>query len=330
MIVMGVETSCDETSVSLIKDGHIVLSNVVSSQIDVHKEYGGVVPEIASRCHTEVVSCVFEKALNDANLKPSDIDLVAVTEGPGLIGALLIGISAATAFAYANNIPVIGVNHLAGHIYANALENELKFPCLALVVSGGHTELVLMKSHNNYEQLGATLDDAVGESYDKVGRVIGVPYPGGPVIDKLAHIGKDVYNFPRVYLDKEGFDFSFSGLKSAIINFVHNSEQRHEEINKEDVCASFQEAVTDVLVYKTHMAARKYNVKQIIIAGGVAANKGLREKLQKEITDFEICMPSMKYCTDNAAMIGALGYYASLDGYEDKKFNIDGIPYLDF
>lgn len=330
MIVMGVETSCDETSVAIIKDGHIVLSNIVSSQIDVHKQYGGVVPEIASRCHTEVVSCVFEKALKDANLSPRDIDLVAVTEGPGLIGALLIGISAATAFAYANNIPIIGVNHLAGHIYANALENELKFPCLALVVSGGHTELVLMKSHNNYEQLGATLDDAVGESYDKVGRVIGVPYPGGPVIDKLAHEGKDVYNFPRVYLDKEGFDFSFSGLKSAIINFVHNAEQRKEEINKADVCASFQEAVTDVLVYKTHMAAKKYNVKQIIIAGGVAANKGLREKLTSTITDFEICMPSMKYCTDNAAMIGALGYYASLDGYTDRKFSIDGIPYLDF
>ena len=330
MIVLGVETSCDETSVAIVKDGKEILANVVSSQIDVHKEYGGVVPEIASRCHTEVVTCVFEKALNDANLKPKDIDLVAVTEGPGLIGALLIGISAATAFAYANNIPIIGVNHLAGHIYANNLENELKFPCLALVVSGGHTELVLMEKHNSYKQLGQTLDDAVGESYDKVGRVIGVPYPGGPVIDKLAHQGKDVYNFPRVYLDKEGFDFSFSGLKSAIINFVHNAEQRGEEINKIDVCASFQEAVTDVLVYKTHMAAKKYNVKQIIIAGGVAANKGLREKLLKEITEFEICMPSIKYCTDNAAMIASLGYFCALDGYKDRKFDIDGIPYLDF
>ena len=187
-----------------------------------------------------------------------------------------------------------------------------------------------MEKHNSYKQLGQTLDDAVGESYDKVGRVIGVDYPGGPVIDRLAHQGKDVYNFPRVYLDKEGFDFSFSGLKSAIINFVHNNEQRGVEVNKEDVCASFQEAVTDVLVYKTHMAAKKYNVKQIIIAGGVAANKGLREKLTKEITEFEICMPSIKYCTDNAAMIASLGYFCALDGYKDRKFDIDGIPYLDF
>lgn len=329
MIVLGVETSCDETSVAIVKDGKEILSNIVSSQIDIHKEYGGVVPEIASRCHTEVVSVVFEQALKAANLTAKDIDLVAVTEGPGLIGALLIGISAATAFAYANDIPIIGVNHIAGHIYANNIENELKFPLLALVVSGGHTELVYMKKHNNFEVLGSTLDDAVGESYDKVGRVIGVSYPGGPVIDKMAHEGHDVYNFPRIYLDKEGFDFSFSGLKSAIINFVHNAEQRKEELNKYDICTSFQESVTDVLVYKTHMAAKKYNVKQIIIAGGVAANKGLREKMKAQITDFEICMPSIKYCTDNAAMIGALGYFCYQDNNEDRKFNIDGIPYLD-
>ena len=194
---------------------------------------------------------------------------------------MLVGVECAKTIALVTGKPLVPVHHIAGHIYANNLEKPMSFPLLALVVSGGHTELVLMEKHNTYKQLGQTLDDAVGESYDKVGRVIGVPYPGGPVIDKLAHQGKDIYNFPRVYLDKEGFDFSFSGLKSAIINFVHNSEQRKEEINKEDVCASFQEAVTDVLVYKTHMAAKKYNVKQIIIAGGVAANKGLREKFSK-------------------------------------------------
>lgn len=327
MIVLGVESSCDETSVAIVKDGKEILSNVVSSQIDIHKEYGGVVPEIASRCHTERITLVFEEALKAAKLEPKDIDLVAVTQGPGLIGALLIGIGAAQAFAYAHKIPIIGVNHIAGHIYANNIENDLKFPLLSLVVSGGHTELVLMKAHNDFEVLGQTLDDAVGETYDKVGRVINVEYPGGPVIDKMAFLGKDTYNFPRVYLDKQGFDFSFSGLKSAVINFVHNKNQRNEEINKYDLARSFQESVTDVLVYKTHEAAKKYNVKQIIIAGGVAANKGLREKLLNTITDFEICMPSIKYCTDNAAMIAICGYY--VQDKLDKQFEIDGMPNLD-
>ena len=247
MIVLGVETSCDETSVAIVKDGKEILSNVVSSQIDVHKEYGGVVPEIASRCHTEVVTCVFEKALKDANLKPKDIDLVAVTEGPGLIGALLIGISAATAFAYANNIPIIGVNHLAGHIYANNLENELKFPCLALVVSGGHTELVLMEKHNSYKQLGQTLDDAVGESYDKVGRVIGVDYPGGPVIDRLAHQGKDVYNFPRVYLDKEG---NISEKRSKVISkYDFDNLQKEVKMIIKDISKEIMSGKIDIKPY---------------------------------------------------------------------------------
>ena len=310
MLVLGVESSCDETSVAVVRDGKEVLSNVILSQIDVHKMFGGVVPEIASSHHTYNVSMVFEEAFEKAGVKPSDIDLVAVTYGPGLIGSLLVGVNAAKTFALVYNKPIIGVNHLAGHIYANEIEHDMKFPCIALLVSGGNTELIYMKDHFKFEIIGETLDDAVGETYDKVARVMGLEYPGGPKVDKLAHEGEDTYNLPRVYLGNDNYNFSFSGLKSHVINLHHNAMQRGEEINIKNLCASFQASVTEVLVRKTLKAAKEYKVKQIIVAGGVSANKGLKERfLNENDGSFEICIPSLKYCTDNAAMIGVAGYY---------------------
>ena len=308
MLVLGVESSCDETSVAIVKDGKEILSNVVLSQIDIHKKFGGVVPEVASRHHVYQVSIVFKEAFEKANVKYEDIDLVAVTEGPGLIGSLLVGINAAKTFALLFDKPIIGVHHLAGHIYANAIEHDMKFPAIALLVSGGNTELIYMKDHCDFDILGETLDDAVGESYDKVARVVGLPYPGGPAVDKLAHLGNVTYQLPKPYVTN--YDFSFSGLKSAVINLAHNIKQRNEELNVNDLCASFQDSVTEVLVNKTFKAAKEYNVKQIIVAGGVSANKGLKERFFAENNDrFEICIPSIKYCTDNAAMIGVAGYY---------------------
>ena len=231
MLVLGVESSCDETSVAIVKDGKEVLANVINSQIKIHEKFGGVVPEVASRHHVYQVSMVFEEAFKIANVNSDDIDLVAVTQGPGLIGSLLIGVNAAKTFALMYNKPIIGVHHLAGHIYANAIESEMKFPCIALLVSGGNTELIYMKEHFEFEIIGQTLDDAVGEAYDKVARVVGLPYPGGPHVDRLAHLGKDSYKLPRVYLDEKSYNFSFSGLKSAVINLAHNAKQRGEEIN---------------------------------------------------------------------------------------------------
>lgn len=308
MIVLGVESSCDETAVSIVRDGKEVLSNVVLSQIDIHKKFGGVVPEVASRHHVYQVGVVFEEAFQKAGLKYNDIDLVAVTEGPGLIGSLLVGINAAKAFAYMFKKPLIGVHHLAGHIYANAIEHEMKFPAICLLVSGGNTELILMRDHFDFEILGETHDDAVGESYDKVARVIGLPYPGGPHVDRLAHEGKVNYKLPKPYVD--GYNFSFSGLKSAVINLHHNLEQRGEEVNKEDLCASFQDSVTEVLVNKTFKACEEYNCSNIIVAGGVSANKGLKERFMTENTyGYNINIPSIKYCTDNACMIAVAGYY---------------------
>ena len=309
MIILAVQTSCDETSVAILKDGKEVLSNVVLSQIDIHKVFGGVVPEIASRNHIKYLTTVFDEALEKANVTPKDIDLVAVTEGPGLIGALLIGINAASAFAYANDIPLMGVNHLHGHIYAASIDNDLKFPAIILLVSGGHTELIYAKDHLELELIGQTYDDAVGEAYDKVARVLGLSYPGGPIIDKLAHEGKAIYNFPRPVMDSGDLNFSFSGLKSSVINFVHNNKQKGIKLDVKDVCASFQEAVVDVLINKTKDALAKYPAKQLIIGGGVAANKGLRRRVFEEIKDVEIIIPKMQYCTDNAAMIAAAAYY---------------------
>ncbi len=309
MIILAVETSCDETSVAILKDGKEVLSNVVLSQIDIHKVFGGVVPEIASRNHIKYLTTVFDEALEKAKVTPNEIDLVAVTEGPGLIGALLIGINAASAFAYANSIPLIGINHLHGHIYAAAIDNEIKFPAIILLVSGGHTELIYAKDHFDFEIIGQTYDDAVGEAYDKVARVLGLSYPGGPIIDKLAQEGKAIYNFPRPVMDSGDLNFSFSGLKSSVINFVHNNRQKNIELDVKDVSASFQEAVIDVLINKTKAAIEKHPVKQLIIGGGVAANKGLRRRVFEEIPNVEIIIPKMQYCTDNAAMIAAAAYY---------------------
>lgn len=309
MIVLAVESSCDETSVAIVRNGKEVLSNVVLSQIDIHKAFGGVVPEIASRNHIEYITRVFDEALAKANMTPKDIDLVAVTEGPGLIGSLLVGINAASAFAFAHQIPLMGVNHMLGHMYAAGIDSEIKFPALVLLVSGGHTELIYAKDHLDFNVLGQTYDDAVGEAYDKVARTLGLPYPGGPIIDKLAHEGSPIYDLPRPVINQDNLDFSFSGLKSAVINLIHNKKQRGEEVDPKDVAASFQESVIDVLITKTKQALEKYPVQQLIVGGGVSANKGLRRRLFEEIKDVEIIIPKMMYCTDNAAMIGAAAYY---------------------
>ncbi|MDD2575075.1 MAG: tRNA (adenosine(37)-N6)-threonylcarbamoyltransferase complex transferase subunit TsaD [Acholeplasmataceae bacterium] len=329
MIVLAVESSCDETSVAVVKDGKEVLSNIVLSQIDIHKMYGGVVPEIASRYHIENMTIVFEEALLKSDVTIDEIDVVAVTEGPGLIGALLVGINAASAFAFAHQKPLIGVNHLAGHIYAANIDTTLKFPLVALLVSGGHTELIYMKDHMDFQVLGSTLDDAVGEAYDKVSRMLGLGYPGGPVIDKLAKDGKDTFNLTRPYLDKNDYKFSFSGIKSAVNNIVYHANRKGEEINKADLAASFQEAVMDVLIYKLKLAVDNYNVDQVVIAGGVAANSRLRERAHAELLNKEILIPKMKYCTDNAAMIGAAGYYTYLKKGPLKNYILGGVSDLD-
>ncbi|MFT9487941.1 tRNA (adenosine(37)-N6)-threonylcarbamoyltransferase complex transferase subunit TsaD [Tepidibacillus infernus] len=308
--ILAIETSCDETSVAVVKDGQTILSNIVSSQIDVHKRFGGVVPEVASRKHVEGINFILDEALREANLTLDDISAVAVTYGPGLIGALLVGIAAAKAIAFAKEIPLIGVHHIAGHIYANHLVKPLQFPLIALVVSGGHTELVYMKDHLQFEILGQTRDDAAGEAYDKVARVLKLPYPGGPHIDRLAKEGKPVIPLPRALMD-DSYDFSFSGLKSAVINTMHHAEQKGTKISQEDMAASFQEAVVEVLVEKTMRAIKEKQVKHLILAGGVAANQGLRSNLQhvcKQL-DVELTIPPLALCTDNAAMIASAGYF---------------------
>jgi len=330
MLILAVESSCDESSVSIVKDGKTVLSNVVLSQIDIHKVYGGVVPEIASRHHIENMTIVFEEALKQAKVTPHDIDVVAVTEGPGLIGSLLVGINAASAFAFAHNKPLLGVNHMIGHIYSANIENEMKFPLIALVVSGGHTELVYMKEHMSFELLGETQDDAVGEAYDKVGRMLGLAYPGGPIIDKLAQVGKPSYVLPRPMIDEDSYDFSFSGLKSAVNNMIYHMKRKEELVNVEDMCTSFQASVVDVLVSKLKKAATDFDVNQVLICGGVAANKGLRNRVFETLKDKEIIIPSMQYCTDNAAMIGAAAYYTYQQKGPLKDYILGGQSSLDY
>lgn len=306
-IILAIETSCDETSVAIVRGGKEILANVVSSQIEQHKQFGGVVPEIASRKHTEQITYVLEKAFKEANVAWDDIDAIAVTEGPGLVGALIVGVNTAKALAFAKNKPLIAVHHIAGHIYANRFESEFEFPLLALIVSGGHTELVLMESHGTYELIGETLDDAAGEAFDKIARALDLPYPGGPHIDRLAHEGEETIEFPRAWLSENSYDFSFSGLKSAVINFIHNEKQRGKKINKADIAASFQASVVEVLTEKTFEATIQYGVKQVIIAGGVAANKGLRKAIVDKFSDsnIDVYIPPIQLCTDNAAMIGA-------------------------
>ncbi len=307
--VLGIETSCDETAVAIIKNGTEIVANIVSSQIESHKRFGGVVPEIASRHHVEQVTLVLEEALEQSEMTMEEIDCIAVTEGPGLVGALLIGVNAAKALAFAHNKPLVGVHHIAGHIYANRLVEEMKFPLLSLVVSGGHTELVLMREHGSFEVIGETRDDAAGEAYDKVARTLNLPYPGGPHIDRLAHEGEPVLDLPRAWLEEGSYDFSFSGLKSAVINTLHNAKQKGKTIYPQDLAASFQASVIDVLVTKTVRAVNEYKVEQLLLAGGVAANKGLRAALEEAFKELdpELVIPPLSLCTDNAAMIASAG-----------------------
>ena len=312
--ILGIESSCDETSVAIVKNGTEDIATVISSQIDIHKTYGGVVPEIASRHHVKNITIVLEECLAKANMKMEDIDAIAITYGPGLIGSLLIGLEAAKTLSFIYKKPLIPVHHIAGHIYANSLVHELKFPLLA-VVSGGHTEIIEMKEHYKFNKIGQTLDDAIGECYDKVARVIGLEYPGGPKIDKLAAVGKVTYKLP-VPLKDDSYNFSFSGLKSAVINLVHNEEQRGNKIIKEDLAASFQNTAIEAIICKVKKAIINNNIKSVILAGGVAANNALREAMTKLATELnvELSIPPMKYCTDNATMIAAAGYYAYKDG----------------
>ncbi|MFC4714049.1 tRNA (adenosine(37)-N6)-threonylcarbamoyltransferase complex transferase subunit TsaD [Planococcus dechangensis] len=307
--VLGIETSCDETAASVVKNGTEIISNVVASQIESHKRFGGVVPEIASRHHVEQITIVIEEALQQANLTADKLSAVAVTEGPGLVGALLVGVNAAKAFAFAHSLPLVGVHHIAGHIYANRLEQEMEFPLLALVISGGHTELIVMQEHGDFTVIGETRDDAAGEAYDKVARTLNLPYPGGPHIDRLAQDSTTAVDFPRVWLEEGSYDFSFSGLKSSVLNYMHNLKQRGESPMPEAVAAGFQNSVVEVVTEKTVRAAKEFGVKQVIAAGGVAANKGLRKSLteafEKEGLPFYI--PPLPLCTDNAAMIAAAG-----------------------
>ncbi len=328
--ILAIESSCDETSVSIIKNGTEEISTVVLSQMNTHAAYGGVVPEIASRMHIENITIVIEETLRKADMQMDQITAIAVTYGPGLIGSLLIGLMAAKTLALIYNKPLIPVHHIAGHIYANNLVKPLKFPLIALVVSGGHTDLIYMKENYSFEKLGGTLDDAVGECYDKVARVLNIPYPGGPLVDKLAAEGNDTYNLP-LPLNDNSYNFSFSGIKSAVINLAHNEKQRGKEINKADMATSFQNRVVEILTKKTFHALKEYNVNNLIVAGGVAANKGLRNKLNtiaKE-NNINIIVPEIKYCTDNAAMIGAAAYYAYQKGnIADLTLNAKASDYL--
>ncbi|MFP4077830.1 MAG: tRNA (adenosine(37)-N6)-threonylcarbamoyltransferase complex transferase subunit TsaD [Candidatus Izemoplasmataceae bacterium] len=323
MNVLGVESSCDETSVSVTRDGTTVLSNVVFSQIDTHKAFGGVVPEVASREHIKRITVVFEEALKQAGVKAEDIDLVAVTKGPGLIGSLLVGINGAKAFAFAHDIPIIGVHHIAGHIYANQIEDTMEFPLVALVVSGGHTELILMKEHYEFEKLGETQDDAVGEAYDKTARVLGLGYPGGPIIDKLAKEANPTYPMP-VIRTEGAYDFSYSGLKSHVINMVNTMRMKGESIDEKALAASFQEAAVAHLIDKSLKAVEDTGAKMFIVAGGVSANRHLRAEVEKHFKHVKTAVPPFAYCTDNAAMMGIAGYYQFQKRKPTESMRING------
>jgi len=315
--ILAIETSCDETSMAIIKNGTEVVSNTILTQIDTHKSFGGVVPEIASRMHTESILMVLEETLEKSIIKIEDVDAIAVTYAPGLLGSLLIGIECAKTLAMIYKKPLIAVNHTVGHIYANNLEHKMEFPLLALIISGGHTDLVYMKNDYDIEFLGSSIDDSIGEVYDKVARVLSLPYPGGPSIEKLAKEGQATYNLPKSMM-KDSYDFSYSGLKSSIINLVHNEKQRGSEIRKEDLASSFQEVAVEQLLRKTEKALTIYNAKQFILAGGVSANKYIREEMNKLCQKYNIPfhVPELKYCTDNAAMIGAAAYPL----YKNNKF----------
>ena len=323
--ILAIESSCDETSMAIIKNGTDNIATTILTQMDTHAAFGGVVPEIASRMHSENITMVLEDVLNKANMKIEDVDAIAVTYAPGLLGSLLVGIEAAKTLALVYNKPPIKVNHLAGHIYANNLVQKMEFPLLALVISGGHTELVLMEDDYKFKVLGETLDDAIGEVYDKVARVLDLPYPGGPNIEKYAEQGTPAYELP-IAMNNDELNFSYSGLKSAVINLVHNEKQRGNEIRKYDLAASFQKVAIDELVRKTELAIKKYNIKRLIVAGGVTANKYLRSEMEKLANKYDVnlTVPPIKYCTDNAAMIGCAAYPLYLkNDFTDYSLNAE-------
>lgn len=315
--ILAIETSCDETSAAIVEDGKHIRSNIIASQIKSHMRFGGVVPEVASRHHIEQITQVIQLALEEADCTIEEMDAIAVTEGPGLVGALLIGITAAKTLAMIYQKPLIAVNHIAGHIFASQLEHPLRFPLLSLVVSGAHTELIYMEDVYHFHIIGETQDDAVGEAYDKVGRLIDLPYPAGKYLDELAQKGTATYDVPRAMIHEDNFDFSFSGMKSAVMNLVHNANQREESVDKTNLATSFQTAVVEVLVAKTKRALNAYpQVHQLILAGGVAANSGLRQGLtdmmQADFSELDLIIPSIRLCGDNAAMIGAAAYHQYL------------------
>jgi len=329
--ILSVETSCDETAAAIVVDGTTVKANIISSQVDVHRKFGGVVPEVASRKHLELINHVIREALDEAGIDFNQLDAVAVTYGPGLVGALLVGVAAAKAIAFGMNIPLIGVNHLEGHVSANFLsELTPDFPVVCLVVSGGHTDLVQISGYGQYELLGATRDDAAGEAFDKVARVLGLGYPGGPAIDELAASGTDTaVSLPRSYLGEGSLDFSFSGLKTAVINYLHRAEQKELQINKADVAASFRRAVVDVLVDKTLLAAKQRHINTIMLAGGVAANRLLRQEMSYRAAQEgkRVIYPPPVLCTDNAAMTGCAAYHKYKNG-DFAPLTLNAIPNL--
>ena len=323
--ILGIESSCDETSCSIVKNGREEIATSTSTQISIHENFGGVVPEIASREHVKNITFVIEDCLKKANMTIENIDAIAVTYGPGLIGSLLVGLEAAKTLSFVYNKPLVPVHHIAGHIYANSLVEEFKFPLLALVVSGGHTELIKMEEHLKFEKLGGTLDDAIGECYDKVARVIGLSYPGGPKLDKLAHTGKNTYQLPTP-LNDDSYNFSFSGLKSAVINLVHKEKQNNKEINQADLACSFQTVAINSIINKTKKALVNEKISNLIVAGGVAANQQLREEVEKLSKELNIkySIPPLKFCTDNAAMIATAGYYLYQKGIR-ADYNLNAI-----